>query len=93
MIPMVKASSNAWTEAEAASYAETAQTDRGRIQAIGARLGGGAEVEWRPGCRLGARYFIQGHRGQVATTDTVQVASLLSGEAALTLSFVFGRSG
>ncbi len=90
VIPLVKATSDTWTDAEAASYAETAQTDRGRIQAIGARLGGGAEVEWRPGCRLGARYFVVGHRGQATTTDTVQVSTLLSGEAALTLSFSFG---
>jgi len=89
VVPSARRKSDQYTTEEQTAADDTADQDRSRIGAAGARVGLGAELLWDTGLALGARYDVGAQLTRVLESDATVAGTLVSSEAALTMSFTF----
>lgn len=89
VLPVVRYTSDVWSEDEQEAMTEAANSDRARIGGVGVRAGLGVELLLAPGVGLGARWLAQVHRQQGYDSVGFTVSTIVRSEAALTLSFTF----
>ena len=88
-IPAATTVATTTTDAEAEAIAAADADTRARLGGWGVRAGGGASVTWENGLGLGFRYLAVFHRTAMLAEDVKTTSTLLTGEAALELSFRF----
>lgn len=89
VIPSASKYDDAWTAEEQSAQDEDAGAERARIGAVGARLGGGADLCWDVGLCLGVRGLLVGHRTQAVGEGFRTVSTLFTFEPALSLDLGF----
>jgi hypothetical protein len=87
VLPVVRYTSDAFSEDEQAAYDELAREDRARILGGGARSIFGVEHTWDPGVGLGFQASWGLHRGQDLDDTVIRVSWRSQIEAAILLSY------
>ena len=87
-IPWAREVSTLYSADEAAAMATEASADRGRIAGYGVRIGGGAEGSLGGSMRIGVRWLMVAHQGNVGTEDGRVISTRLFPETALTVGWM-----
>jgi hypothetical protein len=87
-VPWAREVSTLYSTEEAAAMATEASADRGRIAGYGVRIGGGAEGALGDAMRIGVRWLMVAHQGNVGTEDGRVISTRLFPETALTVRWM-----
>jgi hypothetical protein len=74
---------------ERVALEEAAKSDRGRIGALGAHVGVGAEIRFDSGLGVGMKTVLTAHRAQASNDQTQTVSSVIRPETSLNISVWF----